>query len=226
MVTKRQRHPQHAAAHIEMSSHAEDYLEQLYSRDVEGEASASPLPDDRVLGELLRHQLVTHDNGHLALTPAGTEQARAAVRRHRLAERLVHDVMNVHGQQVDEAACEFEHSLHHGIDDHICTLLGHPKTCPHGRPIPPGRCCLERKNAAEAAIVSLAAMKSGERGAIAYLSSNEAETMQKLMALGAFPGAPVSVVQTFPSVVFQVGQTQIALDKALARDIYVRRIQG
>lgn len=230
MVTQHQHLHQHqhrrrGAAQVQLSSTAEDYLEHLYSRDVEGWDEVVPAPDDRVLGELLRHGLVTHDVGKLALTPDGEVQAREAVRRHRLAERLVHDVMDVHGWQVDEAACEFEHSLHRGIDEHICTLLGHPKTCPHGRPIPPGRCCQARKNAAEPAIVPLSEMRADERGAIAYLSTTRQETMQKLMAFGALPGAPVSVIQTFPSIVIQVGQTQIALDKPLAQDIYVRRIQ-
>ena len=157
------------------------------------------------------------------MTHDGKHQAEYAVRRHRLAERLLHDVMAVHGKQVDEAACEFEHSLHHGVDEHICILLGHPKTCPHGRPIPPGRCCREQKGSASPAIAQLAEMKEGEHGAIAYLSSSQAEIVQKLMALGALPGSQVWVIQTFPSYVFQVGQTQIAVDKTLASDIYVRR---
>lgn len=207
-----------------LSPAAEDYLERLYSRDVEGVEEGPAEHDDRMLGELLRLELVHYADGKVNLTSAGLEQARAAVRRHRLAERLIHDVMNVHGRQVDEAACEFEHSLHRGIDDHVCTLLGHPTSCPHGRPIPPGPCCRSRKGAADAAIVQLAEMKSGDRGAIAYLSTTEPDTMQKLMALGALPGAPVHVIQIFPSVVFQVGQTQIALDKQLAQDIFVRRV--
>jgi len=210
---------------FQLSPPAEDYLEHLYMRDVEGSDESFTEPDDRTLDELLRLELVRYEEGRVMLTPAGQEQALGAVRRHRLAERLLHDIMNVHGRQVDEAACEFEHSLHRGIDEHICTLLGHPKTCPHGRPIPPGRCCGARKGTSEPAIVPLAEMRPGERGAIAYLSTTQQETMQKLMALGALPGAPVSVIQTFPSVVFQVGQTQIALDKSLAQDIYVRRIQ-
>jgi len=226
MVTQHQhRHRHHGPVHIQLTPNAEDYLEHLYSRDVEGWEEKVPAPDDLVLGQLLRHGLATLNGEQLALTADGEEQARGAVRRHRLAERLVHDVMNVHGRQVDEAACEFEHSLHRGIDEHICTLLGHPKTCPHGRAIPPGRCCGAGKGVSEPVIAPLSDMRPGERGAIAYLSTTQQETMQKLMALGALPGAPVSIIQTFPSVVFQVGQTQIALDKPLAQDIYVRRIQ-
>jgi DtxR family Mn-dependent transcriptional regulator len=205
-----------------LSPKAEDALERLYMRDVEDTAPSSP-PDDHTVSELLRHGLIAAAEGHLALTKTGRHEAEQAVRRHRLAERLLADVIAVRGAQVNEAACEFEHSLHHGVDDYICTLLGHPTTCPHGRPIPPGRCCRERKDASKAAIVTLAAMKAGERGTIAYLSSAQPDVVQKLMALGVLPGSTVSVVQTFPSAVFQVGQTQIAVDHTLAADIYVRR---
>ena len=211
---------------IQLSPNAEDYLERLYMREVEGETAEIALPDDRAIGELLRRNYLTPHAGDFVLTPDGKQQAEHAVRRHRLAERLLHDVVAVHDREVDQAACEFEHSLHHGIDEHICTLLGHPKTCPHGRPIPPGRCCRERKGAATAAIVTLAEMRPDEHGAIAYLSTRQPEAMQKLMALGVLPGAPVTLMQTFPSVVFQVGQTQVALDAELARDIYVRRVNA
>lgn len=202
---------------------AEDFLERLYTVEVEGAEAVHGLPDDMVTGELLRREYVIYDNGRLVLTKVGLREAEQAVRRHRLAERLLHDVIDIHGKQVDEAACEFEHSLHHGVDDHICTLLGHPKTCPHGRPIPPGKCCKDRKGQAQAAIAPLAAFKKGEHGTIAYLSSAQNDVVQKLMALGALPGSPVTVLQTFPSIVFQVGQTQIAVDASLAADIYVRR---
>ncbi len=211
---------------MHLSAQAEDVLEQLYDIEVEGAPGPAALPDDAVTGELMRRGLVEHRGDHLALTATGRPEAEQAARRHRLAERLLHDVVNVHGRQVDEAACEFEHSLHRGIDEHVCTLLGHPKTCPHGRPIPPGRCCRTRKGTAGAVIVPLAEMAGGERGAIAYLAAAQPDTMQKLMALGVLPGTVVTVIQRFPSVVFQVGQTQIALDKALAQDIYVRRVEA
>lgn len=209
-----------------LSAYTEDYLECLYMREVEGTAIDLPTQEeDRVLGELLRHKYIQQKRDAVVLTKEGTRAAEMAVRRHRLAERLMHDVLDVHGRQVDAAACEFEHSLHDGVDERICILLGHPTSCPHGRPIPPGKCCREHRNAATPAIASLAIMKSGDHGQIAYLSSRQSETVQKLMALGVLPGSTITVVQTFPSVVFQVGQTQLAVDAALAGDIYVRRGQ-
>lgn len=212
--------------HQHLTPEVEDYLEYLYMRDQEGYAGAAPELSDRGLGELLRHHLAHFEDGVAILSKDGAGKAERAVRRHRLAERLLSDIINVRGEHVDHAACEFEHSLHHGVDEHICALLGHPNTCPHGRPIPPGKCCKEKKHAAHAAIIPLSGMNKGERGTIAYLSSRQPETVQKLMALGALPGATVDVIQLFPSVVFQVGQTQIAVDGALAGDIYVRRMEA
>lgn len=208
-----------------LTANTEDFLERLYARQVESSTTPFPTPDDRVIGELLRLGFLKVEGKEFPLTKDGLHAAELAVRRHRLAERLMLDVLNVHGKQVDSAACEFEHSLHNGVDDRICTLLGHPKTCPHGRPIPPGKCCKDKHNEAQAAVLPLSSMKSGERGAIAYLSSRQMDSLQKLMALGVLPGSPIAIIQTYPSVVFQVGQTQVAVDSELASDIYVRRIE-
>jgi DtxR family transcriptional regulator, Mn-dependent transcriptional regulator len=86
-------------------------------------------------------QLVQASNGHVALTLAGTTRARDVVRRHRLAERLFKDTFAVDDSEAHNQACKFEHIISPELDQRICTFLGHPKTCPHGNPIPPGQCC-------------------------------------------------------------------------------------
>src|SRR5256885_1041916 len=76
------------------------------------------------------------------LTPRGRQRAADIIRRHRLAERLVtHSLAFDIETGIEEQACEFEHMLSAGATDKICTFLGHPRTCPHGAPIPPGACC-------------------------------------------------------------------------------------
>ena len=79
------------------------------------------------------------------LTEAGSRRARDVVRRHRLAERLFTDTFAVEDAEAHQQACRFEHIITPDLDQRICTFLGHPKTCPHGNPIPPGVCC-ETKN--------------------------------------------------------------------------------
>ena len=80
-------------------------------------------------------------NGEVHLTEAGSRRARDVVRRHRLAERLFTDTFAIDEAEVHQQACRFEHIITPELDERICSFLGHPKTCPHGNPIPPGTCC-------------------------------------------------------------------------------------
>jgi putative ABC transport system ATP-binding protein len=76
------------------------------------------------------------------LTPRGRERAGSIIRRHRLAERLFTDSLAMDSEsEIEQQACKFEHILSPQATDKICTFLGHPRTCPHGAPIPPGPCC-------------------------------------------------------------------------------------
>src|SRR6516162_6056146 len=76
------------------------------------------------------------------LTPRGRERAGSIIRRHRLAERLFTDSLAMDSEtEIEQQACKFEHILSAGATDKICAFLGHPRTCPHGAPIPPGPCC-------------------------------------------------------------------------------------
>jgi len=96
------------------------------------------------LRELIDLKLVSPSDNLLELTPRGRREAEGAIRRHRLAERLLNDVLETK-QDIDENACRFEHLIYEGIEENICTLLGHPKVCPHGRPIPPVNVVLKVK---------------------------------------------------------------------------------
>jgi putative ABC transport system ATP-binding protein len=76
------------------------------------------------------------------LTRKGRQKAADIIRRHRLAERLFTDSLALDSEtEIEQQACKFEHILSQGATEKICTFLGHPRTCPHGAPIPPGPCC-------------------------------------------------------------------------------------
>ena len=78
----------------------------------------------------------------VGLTAKGRQKAGDIIRRHRLAERLFTDSLALDNEsEIEQQACKFEHILSPEATDKICTFLGHPKTCPHGAPIPAGRCC-------------------------------------------------------------------------------------
>jgi putative ABC transport system ATP-binding protein len=98
-------------------------------------------PASKILGRMRERHLVELQNGEALLTPVGSQRARGVVRRHRLAERLFKDTFAVDDAEAHDQACRFEHIISPELDQRICTFLGHPKTCPHGNPIPPGDCC-------------------------------------------------------------------------------------
>ena len=93
---------------------------------------------------MIQEGLVRLDDEKLSLTTRGQPRANAVIRRHRLSERLFHDTFGIDQAVVDEHACRVEHTLSPEVTEKICTFLHHPKTCPHGSPIPPGNCCLRQ----------------------------------------------------------------------------------
>src|SRR6202171_643617 len=89
-----------------------------------------------------------HGDHMIIFTEKGRKRAEDVIRRHRLAERLFTQTFHVHDEkEVAEQACRFEHILSPEATDSICTFLGHPRTCPHGSPIPAGDCCMTAKMA-------------------------------------------------------------------------------
>lgn len=213
---------------FELSESAEEILAELWAAKIEREEpfcrkSALALNDrEDALAQLRELAMINDREGAISLTPPGELEAASIIRRERLAERLLTDVLNVGEAQATEAACQFEHLLRKGIDDQVCTLLGHPKACPHGSPIPPGDCCRARARSAGTVISSLADLSAGQSGVIAYLHGTRREMIQRMLAMGVAPGARLTLLQTAPSFVLQVGQTQLAVDRETAEDIYVR----
>ena len=72
-------------------------------------------------------------------------------------------------------------------------------------------------------LTQITSMKKGEEGIIAELNTNDKGILRKLMAMGILPGMNLKMIQTFPSFVFQVGYTQVAVDKEIASVILVER---
>jgi putative ABC transport system ATP-binding protein len=124
---------------------------------VEGPAGQLPMigaePPSRLLARMADAQLIEFNgirsngsaanvnSGVIHLTETGSRRARDVVRRHRLAERLFTDTFAIEDAEAHAQACRFEHIITPELDQRICSFLGHPKTCPHGNPIPPGDCC-------------------------------------------------------------------------------------
>lgn len=176
-----------------------------------------------VFDRLQEKGLLSISGGSVDFTAEGRRLAEDVTRRHRLAERMLVDILDVGAENIDEDACRWEHTLSPEATRAICILLGHPRHCPHGTPIPPGDCCREIQSQAQPIIMSLDKLAPGESGKVVYLSMEDRSVMQKLLALGLTPGSTVALRQREPSVVVQVGETVIALEAELARHISVKK---
>ncbi len=212
---------------MSLSESAEEILEMLWiSWEEKGKDPLIPnglgQADESALNELMTQGYITASENQVALTPKGRLESAAVVRRHRLAERLLTDVIDAREVYMEERACKFEHLIDRDLDESICTLLGHPKICPHGKPIPPGGCCRSDESHAPRLVYPLSELLRGQKGRIAYVYAPESAKLQKLISMGILPGATVSLIESFPSYVFEAGQTQFAVDKETADSIYVR----
>ncbi len=209
---------------MKLGESAQEVLELLW---IASEQDASPglaiddTPPDGV-DDLLGLGLVKQNGKWLRLTASGQPEAANAVRRHRLAERLLADVLATEDALLDEHACRLEHALVHGADESICTLLGHPRFCPHGRPIPQGECCKRMRESVERLIAPLCDMQPGQGGQITYIQMHDPKRLQKWIAMGVLPGVSITLLRRFPSCVFEVGYSQFAVDEEIAADVYVR----
>jgi DtxR family transcriptional regulator, Mn-dependent transcriptional regulator len=214
---------------MKLTEKAEEILESLWIESEEKGRGFAELDQmeieasDAAYQELASQALVEIKGGRLYFRPEGREEGRKTIRRHRLAERLMMDVLNIRGESGDMKACQFEHLLNEGVDVKVCTMLNHPATCPHGKPIPPGECCEEARKSGDLGVVPLTELKSGEEGDIAYIQTEDSKKMQKLMAMGVLPGNRILLMQAFPSYIFRVGYSEFAIDSAMAREIFVRR---
>lgn len=217
---------------MKVSAKAEEILEALWIvTEEQGQPAADFAAlgieaDDQGLAELLEVSYVEVLGERVRLRREGRDEARLTVRRHRLAERLMMDILDIQGPSGNDRACEFEHLLHHGVDTKICTLLNHPTTCPHGKPIPSGSCCEQARADGAVGVVALTELKPGDPGEIAYLAASDVRKMQKLMSMGVLPGTSVTLMRTYPSYIFKVGQSEFAVDEELAREIFVRKERG
>lgn len=215
---------------MELDEKAEEALETLWIKTLEERRGSLPLEElnqvrEGIVGQLLERGYIASSEGGLTLTEKGRLRAEDVVRRHRLAERLLADVLAAGDEVIHQAACQFEHLLDRDLDENICSLLGHPKVCPHGKFIPPGRCCQEGQREPKQVVSPLSQMAPGQRGRIAYIHAPQSGELQKLMGMGVLPGVPIALVQRFPSYVFQMRQAQFAVDREMADAIYVRLAQ-
>jgi len=125
----------------------EEYLETIYNMAMEGEVvigarlaekfQVAPPSVTEMLKRLVRDGYVEmDDHRQVTLTARGQELAEAVLRRHRLTERFLVDMLGMEWHRVHEEACRLEHFISGAVEQRVVAALGNPTTCPHGNPIP------------------------------------------------------------------------------------------
>ncbi|MBF0121009.1 MAG: metal-dependent transcriptional regulator [Desulfobacterales bacterium] len=203
----------------------EEYLEALWEMRERGITSLSALKeemdkdfDPQILDELSYQNLIELNACDVNLTKKGEEQARKIIRAHRIGERLLYDVF---GGEFEGGACEFEHTVTTSLIDGICTLLGHPRECPHGMPIPEGECCKSCAKSACNAVVPLQDLKIGESAKVAYINCKDDRRMHRLNGIQIRPGAIIKLHQINPCYVVECEGGHIAMDEDIVSNIKV-----
>jgi DtxR family Mn-dependent transcriptional regulator len=208
----------------------EEYLETIYeleeagivpmrARIVERLGVSAPSVSETVKRLEREGYLTLGARREMVLTESGRKYATDMVRRHRLAERLLVDVLKVPWHQVHEEACRLEHAISDSLESHLIALLGDPGTCPHGNPIPGSH------NAAPA--VDTVALGEAAEGAWRVerideqLEADPAGLL--LLEQGALlPGTPCTVgPRTADTVAVRTGAGTTTLPLGIAALVYV-----
>jgi len=216
----------------EISAAVEEYLECIFklqeksgvarTNDIVKSLGVVPGTVTNTVEWLEKEGLVTHKPYKgVKLTEKGRKIALQVIRRHRLSERLLTDILHMKWDKVHDAACKLEHSITDEIIKPLEKTLGHPKTCPHGNPIPT-KCggIIEEESQ------PLTTLNEREQGTIVKITEEKADLLRYLNTMGLVPGASLEVVGKAPfngPITIKVGRTNRALSREVASIIKVKR---
>src|SRR6476619_2113760 len=176
--------------------------------------------------------LTVQGDRHLQLTDEGMRLATRVMRKHRLAERLLTDVIGLDWELVHEEACRWEHVMSETVERRLLELLGHPTESPYGNPIP-GLSELGETPDGDAPMPDAEPLDAVVRGHedLRVLVRRIGEEMQKdelamaaLRRVGALPDKVVTVVASAAGVLIGSGGESAEIDLELASHLFVQRL--
>jgi DtxR family Mn-dependent transcriptional regulator len=220
------------AATMEVTAVIEEYLECIYKlQEKSGVARTSDIVKSlnvtagtvtNTVEWLEKQDLVTHrPYKGVKLTQKGTKIALQVIRKHRLSERLLVDILHMEQARVHDTACKLEHCITDEMIEPLEKALRHPKTCPHGNPIPTeGGEIIEEKS------LPLLELAVGEQGTVVKITEEHSELLCYLDKLGLAPKVPIEILEKAPfngPIAVKVGSTNHAISRAIASIIQVKR---
>ena len=211
----------------------EEYLEAIHELEEEGTQVIQARLAERVghsapaVSETVRRLkadgYITITDRAVELTDKGRTRAESVVRKHRLAELLLTEVIGLPWHMAHIEACRWEHVISDEVEQRLVVLLGHPTTCPHGNPIP-GSGATDRDD-----LVALSSVAGGEQVRLRRVTEQveiDAEALVYLSDAGFIPGADATVTSRAPdgSLTLVRGEHTFALGSALAQQLFVTAV--
>lgn len=209
-----------------LSATVEEYLETIYNMAMEDEVvigarlaekfRVSPPTVTEMLKRLVRDGYVEMDNKRqVSLTEAGNQAAEAVLRRHRLTERFLVDMLGMQWHQVHEEACRLEHFISGAVEARVIASLNNPTTCPHGNPIP-GSVPNARSYLKDLHAIRLSTLAVGQTATILCISEvveDEEALVLYMHEKGLTPGTQLTIlVQPDPGVEEQEENFRLRVD--------------
>lgn len=205
----------------------EEYLETIYKLSLAGPVRPTQIADSMAvsgptvtatLKRLEAHGLISRDGTEVVLTSEGSERSLDIVRKHRIAERFLVDVLGLDWDAAHEDACLLEHALSPRVLAALEAFLGNPEFCPHGHPIPDSTGAVEGRSGR-----ALSDAVPNERVTVIRVSE-QGELLRYLADVGLMPGAEVLVVSSEPfggPLTVSIDGCDRAISREVARAVVV-----
>ncbi len=217
-----------------LSRSVQDYLKVIYAQTRDGQPTTTLRLAEalEVAPASVSNMLQKLDGSHprmvdyrkhrgVSLTPEGQQAALKIIRRHRLLEQFLYQVLGYPWERIHAEAEELEHVISPYFEERLAKLLGEPAFDPHGEPIPDRELLMTE----HAELVRLADLQPGQRGVVRQVSAERDDLLAYLGSVGVHPGAPVEVVQRNPfdgALSVKVGGgEQVVFSQAISRSIQI-----
>ncbi|MBO2520594.1 MAG: hypothetical protein CW345_02135 [Firmicutes bacterium] len=183
----------------------------------------SPASASEMIKRMEQNRLVdTTGSDGITLTEQGAADARRLVRRMRLAERLLSDILHLPLPLIYDEACKLEHALSDIVEERLVEVLGDPETCPHGFPIP----SLEGRVSCPL-LESMSVLEPGDEARVISLPERDSELLQYLTEQGILPGVEVRVDEIAPfngPMFITIGGQRKAISREALAEVRVQRL--
>lgn len=210
------------------SATIEEYLEAIYKLGEKGSVRPTPIADalgvsgptvTATLKRLQAQGLIEREGGDVVLTEPGRTAALDIVRRHRISERFLVDILGLSWDEAHEDACKLEHALSPRVLKALEEYLQNPDVCPHGHPIPG-----EDGTVATVEGAPLCTLAEGAEVRIVQVEEDDDAMLTYLGSMGMFPGTHVKVCEIAPfkgPIIVEVNGSTYALGREVADKILV-----